>query len=158
MKSFNPYDASHIRPTPIPDTDLPPQRKPKSKRHPGHNNPSPRHTASTSPPLPSSWTRGPPLPYPTQQPTNCVFSLNNRHRSCRHHHSMLNNLQAQVVAISLRLTPAPIPSQQVNLQQNTAQLNHSIANLPSLIQQHIQATLHSPDISAAVTQTIYSEI
>ena len=59
VKSFNPYNASHIRPTPIPDTDLPPQRKIKSKRHPGHNIPSPRHTASNSPPLPSSWTRGP---------------------------------------------------------------------------------------------------
>ena len=87
MKSFNPYNTSHICPTPIPDTDLPPQRKTKSKRHPGHNNPSPRHTASISPPLPSSWTRPPPpLPYPTQQPTIRVFSLNIRHSSYRHHH------------------------------------------------------------------------
>lgn len=71
---------------------------------------------------------------------------------------MLNNLQAQVAAISLRLNPAPIPSQEVNIQEITAQLNQSIANLPALIQQHIQATLHSPDFSAAVTQTIRSEI
>ena len=60
VKSFNPYDTRHIRPTPIPNTDLPPQRKTKSKRHLRHNNPSPMHTAFTSLPLPSSWTRGSP--------------------------------------------------------------------------------------------------
>ena len=71
---------------------------------------------------------------------------------------MLNNLQAQVAAIYLYLNPAPILSQQVNLQEITPWLNQSIANLPSLIQKHIQATLHSPDFSATVTQTIRSEI
>jgi hypothetical protein len=71
---------------------------------------------------------------------------------------MLNNLQAQVAAISLCLNPAPIPSQEINIKEITAQLNQSIANLPALIQQHIQDTLHSPDFSAAVTRTICSEI
>jgi hypothetical protein len=54
VKSFNSYDASHIHPTPIPDSDLLPQRKTKSRKHPGHNNPPPRPTASISPQLPSS--------------------------------------------------------------------------------------------------------
>jgi predicted component of type VI protein secretion system len=71
---------------------------------------------------------------------------------------MLNNLQAQVAAISLCLNPAPIPSQEAYIQEITAQLNQSIANLPALIQQQIQAMLHSPDFSAAVTKTIRSEI
>jgi hypothetical protein len=71
---------------------------------------------------------------------------------------MLNNLQAQVATISLCLNLAPIPSQEVNIQEVATQLNQSIANLPALIQQHIQDTLHSPDFSAAVTRTIHSEI
>ena len=54
VKSYNPCDTGHIFPTLIPDTDLPSQRKTKSKRHPRHSNPSTRYTASTSPPLPSS--------------------------------------------------------------------------------------------------------
>ena len=166
VRSFNPYDTSHIRPTPIPNTDLPSQRKTKSKRHPGHNNPSPSHNASTSPPLPSSWTRGPSTQLNStqlnstqlnNQPT--VSSLSTTDTAVTDTTTqMLNNLKTQVAAISLRLNPAPIISQQINLQEITAQLNHSIANLPSLIQQHIQATLHSPDFSAAVTQTICSEI
>ena len=64
VKSFHPYDASHICPTPKPDSDLPPQHKAKSRKHPRHNNPPPRPTASISPQLPSSWTQGP-LPNPT---------------------------------------------------------------------------------------------
>ena len=155
VKSFNPYDASHIRPTPIPDSDLP-QRKTKSRKHPGHNNPPPRPTASISPQLPSSWSQGPPTQH-NNQPT--VSSLSTTGTAATDTTTqMLNNLQAQVAAISLRLNPAPIPSQEVNIQEITAQLNQSIANLPALIQQHIQATLHSPDFSAAVTQTIRSEI
>ena len=65
VKSFNPYNTSHIHPTPIPDIDLPSQRKTKSKRHPGQNNSSLRHTASTSPPIPSSWNRAPHQPNST---------------------------------------------------------------------------------------------
>ena len=156
VKSFNPYDASHIHPTPIPDSDLPLQKKTKSRKHPGHNNPPPRPTASISPQLPSSWSQGPPTQH-NNQPT--VSSLSTTGTAATDTTTqMLNNLQAQVAAISLRLNPAPIPSQEVNIQEITAQLNQSIANLPALIQQHIQATLHSPDFSAAVTQTIRSEI
>ena len=85
VRTFNPYDASHICPTSIPDSDLPPQHKTKSRKHPGHNNPPPRLTASISPQLLSSWTQGSP-PYPTQQPANCVLTFNNRNSSYIHHH------------------------------------------------------------------------
>ena len=39
VKSFNPYNTNHIHPTSILNTDLPPQRKTKSKRQLRHNNP-----------------------------------------------------------------------------------------------------------------------
>ena len=74
VRSFSPYNASHIYPTSIPNTDLPSQRKTKSKRHPRHNNPSPRHTASTSSPLPSSWTWPPPPPSNSTTNQLCLLS------------------------------------------------------------------------------------
>ena len=95
VKSFTPYDASHIHPTPIPASDLLPQRKTKPRKHPGHNNPPPRPTASISPQLPSSWTQAPPPPptQPNNQPT--VSSLSRTGTAATDTTTqMLNNLQA----------------------------------------------------------------
>ena len=120
VKSFSPYNTSHICPTPIPDTDLPSQRKSKSKRHPGHNNPSPRHTAPLPPP--------PPQPNSTQhknQPT--VSSLYNRHSSYRHHHPNAQHPPSTGCSNLSLPQPSPnyIPTSQPPGNHGTAQPVHS---------------------------------
>ena len=156
VKLFNPYDASHICPTPISDSNLPPHQKTKSRKYPGHNNPAPPsapsypvagHSPPPSPPLPST-TTSQLCPHSQQQEQQ----LQTTPPKCS------TNSKPRLLQFSLCLNPAPIPSQEVNIQEISAQLNQSIANLPALIQQQVQATLHSPYFSAAVTKSLHSEI